>query len=508
MPNNLDRFGRIVRNLYTAVLEQRDKGQSTNPVPSSAELRYTEDVNIKALANLGQKIGQSYPSAWLRLNDQLLDLGARNNIYADSADATRTWRDYKASLWDTGSPTWQATPRVVSATSLVDSRANGAKTFEGLSSVNDNYLISQTALPTPENTTIEFVVKILAAPAGSWTAGGVIDSNRQLGLRLDSDGATIRLKAEPGGLTFGTLVVGTTYHCMFVRDARGTNRGYVNGVQVYSAASGNNTIYGAAPWCIPGGASGLRFTMDEIAIYFTALTDAECLEHYSVFAAADPAADWTYAPIARYYEPVTFSGSNLSWDKSAVNLYNKASYRGSVLDETTMWCVMRIRPTWDYTTGDKTLFQWQNDANNKITLTFAQSTDSWVLSRLNAGAGATVSIVSAHAAYDYITLAFKLSATELALSVNGGAWSTVGNTNIPTITAEFFDLPMAGLTSMLWMATGVGTLDDSVLANLNTNRDPLIKDFGDAIVNGLSFLWHCRDAEHIPMGAWGESVYD
>jgi hypothetical protein len=507
----LDQFNRTIRNLYAAVFE-RPGGPTDNRVPTAADLHYTQQLSIHARNRLGLAIANDVPEIWLRLNDQLLDYGAMNNRYVDSAALTRVWVDNKAALWS-ASPTWTTTPRVQSVDGLIDGRPNSSKRFQGIAGGTAYYILS-TSLPPTQNFTVEFLMKVISVPGGSWVGGGLLEgvTTTGAGLLLDSNGTTIRLRGEPGALVAGALTIGQLHHCAFVRDYEGTNRLYLDGVEVANEDGSVGSSSFTVPWRIYGGDASLVFEMEEAAMYRTALTAAQIAAHYAAFAEEENAVGSSYAPLARYYEALTPSGADGANDSSMALYSDKVSYSSAVLHATLMWGIIRIRPNYASTAGtDRTIFDWRVDANNRVTLHFNQATDSFVLTRLNAGAGATASVVTAHAAYDYITIAFKLSATQISISLNGGAWTDVANTAIPTMTTALnFSLYMTNVQYILWSALGVGTLTDAGLAAVHAkgNADPDISDFGDAVLNEISFLWHGRGTAHVPIGAWGESMYE
>ena len=508
MPGDLDRFNRIIRNLYTAQFE-RAAGTTKNRIPTGAELEWAETMRARVADTLGYVISRDKPTAWLRFNHGLLDLGAQNNKYVDSASPARVWQDRKATVWYL-SPTWEASPRVQPSASLVDAAENGAMLFTGTSS--GAHVSMATASVTTLSYTVEFLIHVVAAPGGTWDGPGLTDTNTRLyGAWLRSDAGVLAIKTMngTGPYTFGTLSVGQTYHVMVAREYNGSVRGYINGILTLTGTAGTNSP--VTGWAIADGVDGLEVALDEVALYTTALSEEQCLEHYAAYAGEVTAANWDYAPAARYYEAMQFSGSDVGYDSSATYMaagsVTKASYYSAVCDETKMWGVMRLRPRWAYTdAGDRTLFLWSDDANNRIILWYDATADQWKITRLAAGAGASAAIAGSHAAYDHVTLAFMLTATDVAISLDGGAWTSVSNTNIPTLTEEFWEIGSV-TADIYWMALGVGTLDDEVLANLLSDRDPYIKDFGDALVTELSFLWYGTGTEHVNLGSWGESLY-
>ncbi|HEU5477538.1 MAG TPA: RHS repeat-associated core domain-containing protein [Gaiellaceae bacterium] len=156
--------------------------------------------------------------------------------------------------------------------------------------------------------------------------------------------------------------------------------------------------------------------------------------------------------------------------------------------ETQGWVAFRLRTGWSNSNAPSNypaLMSWlSSDANgtHSIQLYFSKSGQGFVLVRRDdpnsgiVGAG-TVTFTAG----DQVTVVAAWTATQLKISVNGGAFHTANNSTIPTITATMIKLgtndqygnqPLDG--DIFWAAAGSGTLTDTDAATLNNlgNTDP------------------------------------
>lgn len=151
----------------------------------------------------------------------------------------------------------------------------------------------------------------------------------------------------------------------------------------------------------------------------------------------------------------------------------------TLLDETQGWVAMRVRVGWPATVsglygGTTTrFFDWTQDANNRIIVYFQEGSDTFAVQR-RSGAGAQSRGTSAQtfAAGDVLTLVAAWTATQVKISVNGGAFSAdSGSVFIPTLPDTLFDVGGGASgevpdSSYLWFACGKGTLSDLDAARL------------------------------------------
>jgi hypothetical protein len=175
-------------------------------------------------------------------------------------------------------------PTLGAASLLGSDSANKAVSFDG---VNDHVLVpSSTSLRLGSPLSLEAWIKPTSIPAtGSFASVLTKADSYSLqfnGPRLEftvmQSGARKRLQAAAGA-----VVAGTKYHVVGTYDGT-TQRLYLNGAQVASVAltgpatANGNSLY-IASW--NGGSEFAQGTIDEVAIYPTALSAARVLAHYN-----------------------------------------------------------------------------------------------------------------------------------------------------------------------------------------------------------------------------------
>lgn len=165
----------------------------------------------------------------------------------------------------------------------------------------------------------------------------------------------------------------------------------------------------------------------------------------------------------------------------------------SFINPTQGWIAVRLRSGFSTNTAVygaaqyPTVFSFGDDANNILSLTANTDLPKWQILRASGGTSSNVAITNTVGAGGLVTLVFAWTATQIKLSINGAAFVTVANTNIPTLSATLFDIgtmlgsnPIFG--SMIWLAHGNGILTDTDASNLNTlgNAIPKSINFSDA----------------------------
>lgn len=144
------------------------------------------------------------------------------------------------------------------------------------------------------------------------------------------------------------------------------------------------------------------------------------------------------------------------------------------LDETQGWFSCRLRMGWGVT-GEigataPMVFHWGDNGTDRIILYYLESDNSWRMQRQASGVGsATGAITSTHASGGLVTLTGFWTATQVGLSVNGSVFTTVADTNIPTLSDTAADLGSQGTVvtgrqidaGFLWAAYGTGTLTNA-----------------------------------------------
>lgn len=116
-----------------------------------------------------------------------------------------------------------------------------------------------------------------------------------------------------------------------------------------------------------------------------------------------------------------------------------------------------------YGGGAAGLFEWRDDNNNRLLLRLVQGGVLWSVRRRAAGAGTDLTAAATFTSGTPILLVFYWTATTTGISLAGAAFTTVGNTGIPTLaaTAGSFtqeagaDVPFPG--RRLWAMSGNGT---------------------------------------------------
>lgn len=186
------------------------------------------------------------------------------------------------------------------------------------------------------------------------------------------------------------------------------------------------------------------------------------------------------------------------------------------LDETQSWWAMRFRAgesmaTMAARSPTPVFFDWA-DASGTWILAFVEGDQSVRLLRANGGVGAVVSKAATWSVGGDVTVVFQWTATLTKVSVNGSAFTTVANTNIPTLADTTFDIgSLSDATRQInsavwWAAAGTGSLSDADAATLSGfgNTDPAF-----ASVPGTPiFLWKADDFnyETTAAGAPGNTV--
>lgn len=129
-------------------------------------------------------------------------------------------------------------------------------------------------------------------------------------------------------------------------------------------------------------------------------------------------------------------------------------------------------------TGTPRHFDWTLDANNYIRCYYDEATGSWKLERKAAGTGSTVTVAAAHTRRQRVVVTAAWTATQIKLSINGFAFVTQADTNIPSGMPANFDLGSSAGTAQhigsdkKWVSFGTGTLTDAdalLLAESDSN---------------------------------------
>ena len=189
---------------------------------------------------------------------------------------------------------------------------------------------------------------------------------------------------------------------------------------------------------------------------------------------------------------------------SATRAAARVQAPATLIDETQGWAAFRIRygypstalPAYPY------LLYWHDVGSSGIDCYLDSASKKFRARRFAGGAIDVVeSAAQTFAKDDGCLVIAAWTATEIKISVNGGAFVSAASTNIPTLAAAFFDIASwAGSYQLdgdvLWSAFGKGTLTDADAADLHAlgDADPA----GDLpLAAGLSALWPADDAEYL-----------
>lgn len=162
----------------------------------------------------------------------------------------------------------------------------------------------------------------------------------------------------------------------------------------------------------------------------------------------------------------------------------------SGIDETQGWVAARLTMGFASSGGGGQLlylFDWRDDANNYIRFWYQWDAagPGWGSGRKAAGSGSDGKWVGdTFSAGDKRTVIMRWTATEWAQSIAGAAFSSLGNTNIPTLAATLFDIGSQAAASqinsdVIWFAWGSGALVDADSTTINGfgDTDHLPADF-------------------------------
>lgn len=230
-----------------------------------------------------------------------------------------------------------------------------------------------------------------------------------------------------------------------------------------------------------------------------------------VFTAALPAQATTYwfGGVQHEQQPLATPFAGYNTTRAAARVQAPAS----LLDETQFAAAFRVAPGWSTSgepyggSGAAYLFDLRDDANNRISGYYDEATNKWTLDRKAAGAGSPGLSGAVTLARDVeTTVIFAGTATALKVSVDGGAFSSVANSSIPTLAASLIDLLSQAGTSghfdgrVKWAALFTGTLTDTDAANLHAlgNTDVAPEDFiAAAPASACTATWAADTAAYL-----------
>lgn len=491
--DDLDRFARVIRNLYTAMFEKNTKkhnrsftyafsprtsgGYLVVPVFSGglfAEMIKDHPIAITTSGNYGTTTTlPGYPLAGIDVVGTGLSVNTDNLI---SATRELYWDPITNAGWDDFTLEWSMNLTGAS-TQPNDTNKNAIKI-----ALSGSYFVW-----------VEYVIA-----SDTWVARY----------------RTPQLGTGTNVAVFSTDMRGNHLWAIVENNHAGEAYLYKDGVLVETETITPHVMSAATPELSPGllyaylasSTTAVTSGTAEIGIvvgYSIALPAHRILAHYNAWAniTTSVAGIFTQPPTNRTYTKLTLTGSDLvarAGDSSGCVFTSTVSMGVPVAygDETQMWGVFRFRVYWSSGSPatNPTVFRWRDDANNEIKLWLNGA--NWEISRKNAGAGSPATVAASHGQYDDITLAFAITATNVLISLDGAAFTSVGNTAIPTLAATSMAVGNGdGVLSgrMHWAILGTGTISDADVAELHAygNADPAFDDIPNIDTLDPSLLWHC-----------------
>lgn len=179
----------------------------------------------------------------------------------------------------------------------------------------------------------------------------------------------------------------------------------------------------------------------------------------------------------------------------------------SLIDETQGWIAARIRYPWAAAsvntapTGAPRVFNWGNYKSDFLALAVENIAGAkFTLSRHATVDTNRCNVAATFAAGDTVTVIAAWTSTTLKLSVNGAAFTSQAQADIPVIPETLFyigrDITSAqtGDEEFFWVACGLGTLTDADAAAIHANGNPepppgLFPDAAD-----LRMIWKPRNS--------------
>jgi hypothetical protein len=191
----------------------------------------------------------------------------------------------------------------------------------------------------------------------------------------------------------------------------------------------------------------------------------------------------------------------------------------STINMTSGWFTARIRPSWSSSgsmpSGAPGIFEWNNNDSNRLFIYFAAANQIQIYRIGGGSGGAGPSVNLTYNAGDTLTITGYWTSTTLGISVNGAAFTTAGQTTIPSSPPATFDIGSlwthnaGGGNNMdgdiLWSAAGSGTLTNADAAALNAygNSDPTLSKL-NALNSGTSaatFAWDGEASQYTGMNS-------
>lgn len=191
--------------------------------------------------------------------------------------------------------------------------------------------------------------------------------------------------------------------------------------------------------------------------------------------------------------------------RAAPKIELPASAINQLLDEAQGWVAVRARPSLSYSQLPSgwllLLFSWRNTPTSFIVLRlWSGGSDSNLQLAHSPGASVNVPAGSIAGGQSFLAIG-AWTASQLKISLNGGAFTTASRTDVPDLSAapahlggQWDSNPTRYFNGeLLWVALGLGTLTDADAAALAAlgDSDPLPSDFPAGAQ--LTLLWSAVD---------------
>lgn len=198
---------------------------------------------------------------------------------------------------------------------------------------------------------------------------------------------------------------------------------------------------------------------------------------------------------------VAFAGGGAAITAAAVSRVQAAA---SLLNGTRGWAAARLVPTWngpDKAGAFPWLFDWNNGTtSNRVLLYYNGPLQQWSIQR--DGSGGATGIGQAHVpvAGTPVTVIGAWTATQIAVSVAGAAFTTWPNTHLPAGLLALFDIGSAQGAAgwidatVLWAACGSGTLTNADAAAIQAaGSDERALAAAIPVAAALTAIWPADD---------------
>lgn len=173
------------------------------------------------------------------------------------------------------------------------------------------------------------------------------------------------------------------------------------------------------------------------------------------------------------------------------------------LDETTGWLAVRLRAghaNTEIASGNGIVWTWADDANNFLQLRYDYANARWEFERRVTAGTVELTAADTFALSDALTLICKWTATDIYLSIDGGNFTTIGNTRLPTLAATTMDIGSDGASGsylngdVFWLAFGSGDPSNANAATIHGfgNTDTPSESWPSI---GLRSIWYANRGE-------------